>query len=256
MADCEAGGRQALGVVLPRRRDETPGAQVCRDCVRRRAACARGGGRLLPASQPRAPGPRAAHTRCPHAREGAPPAWTRRAPCAFGRTAERCAPRCADGSLRAAGQLFKATAPVIALGLLAVAAVLLVTSEQEFAVSVRAQAGSWTADHKPMRLDGISAAFSTKKRALKIAKGTKLDWGGSEEFMADDAAKIASNQANIFEPKYGQTPPPVNKGYLDEIEQAQGEQTQETIDNAALAAVSDVGRGPCTQLRLASAVPQ
>ena len=62
--------------------------------------------------------------------------------------------------------------------------------------------------------------------------------------MADDAAKIASNQANIFEPKYGQTPPPINRGYLIETEQAQGEQTQETIDNAALAAVSLAGCGP------------
>ena len=121
----------------------------------------------------------------------------------------------------------KATAPVIALGLMAVAAVLLVTSEQGFAVPVRAQTGSWAADHAQW--------------AMKIAKGTsKLDWGGSEEFMADDAARIASNQANIFDPEYGQTPPPVNKGYLDEIEQAQGEQTQETIDNAALAMVRSI----------------
>ena len=142
---------------------------------------------------------------------------------------------------------------MIALGLLAVVAVLLVTSEQEFAVSVRAQAGSWAAEHKPTRLDGISAAFSTNKPALKIAKGTKLDWGGSEEFMADDAAKIASNQANIFAPEYGQTPPPVNKGYLDEIEQAQGEQTQETIDNAALFSVSNVVHGGAWSLEADSA---
>ncbi len=141
-------------------------------------------------------------------------------------------------------QLFKATAPVIALGLLAVVAVLLVASDHEFAVSVRAQAGSWASEHPPIRLDGISARFSTKKPAMNIVKGTKLDWGGSEEFMADDAAKIASNQANIFEPKYGQTPPPINRGYLIETEQAQGEQTQETIDNAALAAVSLAGCGP------------
>ena len=115
---------------------------------------------------------------------------------------------------------------MISLGLLAVCAVLLVTSEQDFAVSVRAQAGSWGADHK-------------YKAGLKIAKGTsKLGWGGAEEIMADDAAKIASNQANIFDPEYGMTPPPVNKGYLDEIGQAQGEQAQETIDNAAIAMVS------------------
>lgn len=117
---------------------------------------------------------------------------------------------------------------MISLGLLAVCAVLLVTSEQDFAVSVRAQAGSWGADHR-------------YKSGLKIAKGTKLDWGGSEEYMADDAAKIASNQANIFDPEYGMTPPPINKGYLMEIGQAQGEQAQETIDNAAIAMVSFSG---------------
>merc|ERR1712127_1163269 len=102
-------------------------------------------------------------------------------------------------------QLWKATAPMIALGLMAVVAVYVVASEQSPAVSVHAQAGSWAADHTGMKMN--------------VAKRTsKLDWGGAEEYMADDAAKIASN-----------------KGYLDEIEQAEGEQTQETVDNAALA---------------------
>lgn len=111
---------------------------------------------------------------------------------------------------------------MIALGLIAVASVFVVASEQPSAVSVRAQAGSWGSDHP----------------RLKIAKGTsKLDWGGAEEYMADDAAKIATNQANVFDPQYGQTPPPINKGYLDEIEQAQGEQAQEVVDNAAIAMV-------------------
>jgi len=122
-------------------------------------------------------------------------------------------------------QLLKATAPVIALGLIAVASVFVVASEQPSAVSVRAQAGSWGSDHP----------------RLKIAKGTsKLDWGGAEEYMADDAAKIATNQANVFDPQYGQTPPPINKGYLDEIEQAQGEQAQEVVDNAAIAMGEEV----------------
>jgi hypothetical protein len=125
-------------------------------------------------------------------------------------------------------QLWKATAPMIALGLMAVVAVYVVASEQSPAVSVRAQAGSWVADHTGMKM-----------AKMNIAKRTsKLDWGGAEEYMADDAAKIASNQANIFDPEFGITPPPINKGYLDEIEQAEGEQTQETVDNAALARVS------------------
>ena len=128
----------------------------------------------------------------------------------------------------ALAQLLKSTAPMIALGLMAVVAVFVVASEQAPAVSVRAQAGSWAADHSGMKM-----------AKMNIAKRTsKLDWGGAEEYMADDAAKIASNQADIFDPEFGQTPPPINKGYLDEIEQAQGEQTQEVVDNAALARVS------------------
>jgi len=55
--------------------------------------------------------------------------------------------------------------------------------------------------------------------------------------MDDDAAKIATNQANVFDPKFGRTPPPINKGYLDEIAQAQGEAAQEVVDNAAIAMV-------------------
>jgi hypothetical protein len=124
-------------------------------------------------------------------------------------------------------QLLKATAPVISLGLMAVLAVLLVTSEQSQVMSVRAQAGSWAADHP----------------GLKLATGTsKLDWGGSEEFMDDDMVKVASNQGNLFE--YGMTPPPINKGFLDEMEIAQGQQTQETKDNAALAMGEEIQGKP------------
>ena len=79
------------------------------------------------------------------------------------------------------------------------------------------------------KLRAIPAGF-------KMAKGTsKLGWGGSEEFMTDDAFKVASNQGDVFNPIYGMTPPPINKGYLDEIEEAQGLQAQETADNGALA---------------------
>ncbi|MGB1602622.1 MAG: hypothetical protein ACPIOQ_58370, partial [Promethearchaeia archaeon] len=113
------------------------------------------------------------------------------------------------------------------------------------AASVRAQVGSWSADHKwseQLGRDSYKRSLSTmdKLRAIpagfKIAKGTsKLGWGGSEEFMTDDAFKVASNQGDVFNPIYGMTPPPINKGYLDEIEEAQGLQAQETADNGALA---------------------
>ena len=142
-------------------------------------------------------------------------------------------------------QFFKATTPVIALGLMAVVAVLCVSSGQDAAASVRAQVGSWSADHKwseQLGRDSYKRSLSTmdKLRAIpagfKMAQGTsKLGWGGSEEFMTDDAFKVASNQGDVFNPIYGMTPPPINKGYLDEIEEAQGLQAQETADNGALA---------------------
>jgi hypothetical protein len=121
---------------------------------------------------------------------------------------------------------------MIALGLMATVAVLLVTSEQPLAVSIRAQAGSWSSDHKYLPSDPRA-----RLKLMNIAKHTsQLEWGGSEEFMTDDAATSAGHLGNIFE--YGMTPPPINKGYLDEIAKAQGEQAQETKDAAALAMVS------------------
>ena len=66
-------------------------------------------------------------------------------------------------------QLWKATAPMIALGLMAVVAVYVVASEQSPAVSVRAQAGSWAADHTGMKMNVAKRTRRDSKRSFRAS---------------------------------------------------------------------------------------